>query len=86
MAADEHNPETYRRLFAVIAGALQATVLFFILASLLVAPLWVVTSLVAIWLITTVWSWKAYRSRSWAPLVAGVFAAVCWIVALTVFA
>lgn len=86
MTSDEHNPETYRRLFAVIAGALQATVLFFILASLLVAPWWMVTVLVAIWLITTVWSWKAYPVRSWVPLVAGTFTAVCWIVALTVFA
>lgn len=86
MSADEHNPQTYRRLFGVIGAALQATSLLFILASMLVAPGWVVAVLAVIWLVTLVWSWRIFTTRSWAPLAAGTLVAVCWIVALTVFA
>ena len=84
MSTDEHNPEAYRQLFAIIGGGLQATSLLFILASMLVAPWWVVVILGAVWLGSTVWSWRAFRVRLWAPLVAGTVVAVCWIVALTV--
>ena len=86
MSSDEHNPEAYRQLFAIIGGGLQATSLIFILASMLVAPCWVVVILAVIWLGSTVWSWMAFQNKLWAPLVAGTLVAVCWIVALTVFA
>ena len=84
MSTDEHNPEAYRQLFAIIGGGLQATSLLIILSSMLVAPWWVVVVLGAVWLGSTVWSWRAFRVRLWAPLVAGTVVAVCWIVALTV--
>lgn len=86
MATDEHNPEAYRQLFAVVGGGLQATSLLFILASMLVAPWWVVVILGVTWLGSTVWSWRAFSDTLWAPLVAGTVVAVCWIVALTVAA
>jgi len=86
MSSDEHNPEAYRQLFAIVGGGLQATSLFFILASLLVAPWWMVAVLGAVWIASTIWSWMVFQDRLWAPLVAGTFVAVCWIVSLTVFA
>lgn len=86
MSPDEHSPEAYRQLFAIIGGGLQATSLIFILASTLVAPWWVVVILAVTWLGSTVWSWMEFQNRLWAPLLAGTLVAVCWIVALTVFA
>jgi hypothetical protein len=86
MSSDEHNPEAYRQLFAIIGGGLQVTSLLFILASMLVAPWWVVVMLAGVWLGSTVWSWRAFANTLWAPLVAGTVVAACWIVALTVFA
>jgi len=86
MSSDEHNPEAYRQLFAIVGGGLQATSLFFILASLLVAPWGMVAVLGAVWIASTIWSWMVFQDKLWAPLVAGTFVAVCWIVALTVFA
>ena len=86
MSSDEHNPEAYRQLFAIIGGGLQATSLIFILASILVAPWWVVAVLGVAWAALAIWSWKTFQDHLWAPLVAGTVVAVGWIVALTVFA
>lgn len=86
MTADDHSPEAYRQLFAIVGAGLQATSLIFILASLLVAPWWVVAALSALWIGSVVWSWRVFSDRLWAPLVAGTVIAVAWIVALTVFA
>jgi hypothetical protein len=86
MTSADHSPETYRRLFGVIGAALQATALFFILASLLVAPWWVVVGLGVVWIVTAVWSWRDFSSRTWAPLASGTLVAVLWIAALTVLA
>lgn len=86
MTADEHNPEAYRQLFALIGAGLQVTSLIFILASLLVAPWWVVIVLGIVWIVSVVWSWRIFSERLWAPLVAGTVIAIAWIVALTVFA
>jgi hypothetical protein len=85
MTADDHSPEAYRQLFAIVGAGLQATSLIFILASLLVAPWWVVVALSVLWIGSVVWSWRVFGDRSWAPLVAGTAMAVAWIVALTVF-
>lgn len=86
MTADDHSPEAYRQLFAIVGAGLQVTSLIFILASLLVAPWWVVVVLSIIWIASIVWSWRAFSERLWAPLVAGTAVAVTWIAALTVFA
>ncbi len=86
MSSDEHSPEAYRQLFAIVGAGLQATSLIFIFASLLVAPWWVVAVLAAVWVGSTIWSWRSFAERQWAPLVAGTTVAVCWIGALTVFA
>lgn len=86
MTEDDHSPEAYRQLFAIVGAGLQATSLMFILASLLVAPWWVVVVLSIIWIGSTVWSWRAFSERLWAPLVAGTAIAVAWIATLTVFA
>lgn len=85
MASQEHTPEAYRTLFALIGGGLQLTALVFILASALVAPVWVVIGLLGFWLLTTVWSWLGFQRRAWLPTAAGTLVAVVWIVALTVF-
>jgi hypothetical protein len=84
MSSDDHNPAAYRQLFAVIGAALQATALIFILASLPVAPWWAVAILALVWLVSTVWSWRSFGERPWAPLIAGTLIAVCWIAVLTV--
>jgi len=86
MTADDHSPEAYRQLFAIVGAGLQATSLIFILTSLLVAPWWVVVALSVLWIGSVVWSWRVFRDQLWAPLVAGTVMAVAWIVALTVFA
>ena len=86
MTADDHSPEAYRQLFAIVGAGLQATSLIFILASLLVAPWWVVVVLTIIWIGSVVWSWRVFNERLWAPLVGGTVVAVAWIAALTVFA
>ena len=83
---DEHTPEAYRTLFALIGAGLQATALVFILASALVAPGWVVIALSVLWVLTTVWSWRGWRQRIWLPIAAGTLVAMLWIVAITVFA
>ena len=85
MTADDHSPEAYRQLFAIVGAGLQATSLIFILASLLVAPWWVVVALTVLWIVSVVWAWREFGKRLWAPLVAGTVVAVAWIVALTVF-
>ena len=85
MTADDHSPEAYRQLFAIVGAGLQATSLIFILASLLVAPWWIVIALIVFWIISVVWSWRSFGERLWAPLAVGTVVAVAWIVALTVF-
>ena len=86
MTADDHSPEAYRQLFAIVGAGLQATSLVFILASLLVAPWWVVVVLSFLWVGSVVWSWRVFKERLWAPLVGGTAIAIAWIAALTVFA
>jgi uncharacterized membrane protein len=83
--SDEHTPEAYRALFALIGAGLQATALIFILASVLVAPAWVVGALLALWAVTTVLSWRGWPERTWLPTATGTLVAVLWIVAITVF-
>jgi hypothetical protein len=85
MTADDHSPEAYRQLFAIVGAGLQFTSLIFIFASLLVAPWWIVVALGVLWIVSVVWSWRMFAERLWAPLVAGTVVAVAWIVALTVF-
>jgi hypothetical protein len=86
MTTDEHSPEAYRQLFAVVGAGLQATSLILILASLLVAPWWVVGVLTIVWIGSVAWSWRVFKERLWAPLVGGTAVAVAWIAALTVLA
>lgn len=86
MTAHDHSPEAYRQLFAIVGAGLQATSLIFILASLLVAPWWVVVVLTIIWVGLVVWSWRVFSQWLWAPLVGGTVVAVAWIITLTVFA
>lgn len=80
--SEDHTPEAYRALFALIGAGLQATALVFILASLLVAPWWVVAGLLGVWLVTTVWSWQGWRQRVWLPTATGTLVAVLWIAAV----
>lgn len=82
--SNDHNPESYRLLFGLLGGALLALVLVFILASLLVAPGWVVLGLVIAWLVAAIVSWRQWRSRPWMPLAIATVMAVVWIAALTV--
>ncbi len=82
--SEDHAPEAYRALFAIIGAGLQVTALVFILASRLVAPWWVVVGLLGAWLVSTVWSWQGFRKRLWLPTATGTLVAVLWIVALVV--
>lgn len=83
--SDEHTAEAYRTLFGLIGAGLQATALIFILASALVAPWWVVGALMAIWVLTTVLSWRGWGERTWLPVASGTLVAVLWILAIMVF-
>ncbi len=80
--SEDHTPEAYRALFALIGAGLQFTALVFILASWLVAPWWVVVGLLGVWLVTTVWSWLGWPKRVWLPTATGTVVAVLWIAAL----
>jgi hypothetical protein len=81
--SDDHTPEAYRTLFGLIGAGLQATALLFIIASALVAPWWVVAGLGVFWLLTTVWSWRHWDEKLWAPTATGTLVAVVWIAALS---
>ena len=80
--SEDHTPEAYRALFALIGAGLQFTALVFILASWLVAPWCVVGGLLGVWLVTTVWSWLGWPKRMWLPTATGTVVAVLWIAAL----
>ncbi len=84
MADDtEHRPEAYRLLFGLVGAAMLGLVLVFDLASLLVAPGWVVALLLVLWILGAGVSLRAGRERAWVPLLVGTGLAVVWIVALT---
>jgi len=79
---DEHTPEAYRTLFGLIGAGLQATALLLIGASALVAPGWVVGTLLVVWVVTTVGSWRGFGERSWLPTASGTLVLVLWMVAI----
>ena len=81
---DEHSPEAYRTLFALVGAGLQALALLLILASALVAPWWVVTGLLVVWLFSTLWSWRSWSERMWLPTAMGTMVLVLWIMAIVV--
>lgn len=81
---DEHSPEAYRTLFALVGAGLQALALLLILASALVAPWWVVTGLLVVWLFSTLWSWRRWSERMWLPTATGTMVLVLWIMAIVV--
>jgi hypothetical protein len=81
-SADDHTPEAYRTLFALIGAAMQATALILIAASALVAPAWAVVALGAIWLVAALWSWVGFPRRAWLPTAAGTLVAALWVVVI----
>jgi hypothetical protein len=81
--SDEHNPEAYRLLFALIGVAMFAMVGVFILASSLVAPWWVVATLGALWIGGAVTAVRTWQERMWTPIAIGTVLAVIWIALLT---
>lgn len=82
--SDEHSPESYRLLFGIVGAALLAVVAVFIVASMLVAPLWVVTVLGVLWVMGVVVSLRTWKDRIWVPVLIGTLLALLWIVLLTV--
>ena len=84
MAAESHDPESYRLLFGVIGAAFLAVVLMFILASALVAPGWVVGALVVLWVVGAVASLRSWPQRAWMPLLVATALAVAWIAAVSI--
>jgi hypothetical protein len=82
--SDEHSPDSYRLLFGIVGAALLAVVAVFIVASIPVAPLWVVVVLGVLWLGGVVISVRTWRERMWAPVLVGTLLALLWIVLLTV--
>lgn len=83
-SADDHSPEAYRTLFALIGAGMQVTALVLIAASALVAPVWAVVALGVVWVATTVWSWLGFGERAWLPTAMGTLVAVAWVVVIVV--
>lgn len=82
--SDEHNPEAYRLLFGIVGAALLVVVGVFIVASALVAPVWVVVVLGVLWIAGAALSVIAWKQRMWVPVLVGTVLALLWIVLLTV--
>ena len=83
MTDPDHSPESYRLLFTLLGAALLVLVLVFILASVLVIPVWVVAVLVGLWAIVSFAAFNGRTRRPWLPLAAGTLIAVVWIAVLT---
>ena len=67
-------------LFALIGLALMGMVGIFVFASTLIAPVWAVVVMGAIWLTAAAWSWTRWRHSMFAPLLAAVAVGILWIV------
>jgi hypothetical protein len=84
MARSEHNRDAYRQLFGIVGAALQAFALFMIVASLLVAPWWVVVVLGVSGLVASVWSWRKFAGNFMMPTIVGIVLSVVWMVVIGV--
>ena len=82
MARSEHNREAYRALFGYVGAAIQAFAFLMLVISFPVAPAAVVTGLLVVGGIATVWSWRAYRTNFMAPTFVGVGVAVAWMLVI----
>ncbi|MDJ0960957.1 MAG: hypothetical protein QNJ88_09880 [Acidimicrobiia bacterium] len=69
-------------LFALIGLALLGMVGIFVFASTLIAPVWAVVMMGAIWLAAAVWAWLRWRRSMFAPLLAAVVVGAVWIAAV----
>lgn len=67
-------------LFALIGLALMVVVGLFVFASTLIAPLWAVAVMGAMWLAAGLWAWRRWRDSMFAPLIAAIGVGVLWIV------
>ncbi len=82
MARSDHNREAYRVLFGYVGAGLQAFAALMIVVSIPVAPLWVVTTLFGLLAVSTVWSWRRYRSNFMMPTFTGTVMAGLWMLAV----
>jgi hypothetical protein len=69
-------------LFALIGLALLGVVGIFVFASTLIAPVWAVVAMGAVWLAASGWAWVRWRRSMFAPLLAAIAVGVVWIVAV----
>lgn len=82
MARSEHNREAYRALFGYVGAALQVLAIVLIVISFPVAPTAVVAGLLAVTVVASLWSWRAYRATFMMPTVVGVGAAGLWMLVI----
>lgn len=78
MARSEHSREAYRLLFRYVGAGLQALTVLLVLASLPVAPLWLVLGLLGSIVVTAWWSWRRFASNFMMPTFIGILQAVLW--------
>ncbi len=69
-------------LFALIGLGLMGMVGIFVFASTLIAPVWAVVVMGAVWLAAAAWSWARWRQSMFAPLLAAIAVGALWIVAV----
>ena len=67
------------RIFALVGGALQLVAGFYVAASILLAPLWGVAVLFAVWLATTYWAVRNWRKHQFATLFAFAIMVAFWV-------
>jgi len=79
MAGSDHNREAYRLLFGYVGAGLQTFALAMIIISFPVAPTVVVVTLLGLFVISTVWSWRRYRTSFMMPSYTGTVIAAIWM-------
>ncbi|MCZ7532575.1 MAG: hypothetical protein M5U23_04060 [Acidimicrobiia bacterium] len=84
MARSEHNREAYRALFGYVGAGLQAFAGLMIVASIPIAPLWLVVTLLVLLVVGAAWSWKQYTTNFMMPTFIGTALAIGWMVGIGV--
>jgi uncharacterized membrane protein HdeD (DUF308 family) len=79
---DELSPT--HLLFVLIGAGLMVVVGLFVFASVLIAPLWAVTLMGAVWLAAGVWALRRWRRSMFSPLLASLIVGLVWIVVINV--
>lgn len=70
-------------LYALVGAGLMLAVGVLVVSSGLVAPLWAVVLLIAVWLAAAVASVVTWRRKPWMPLLAAIGVAAIWVALLS---